>query len=63
MRYTVRYDEFAGAWAVIDTKSLGQVIAIHDNPDDAKDGAWAEEEGWRKCHPPTPRILNVGKAL
>ena len=59
MRYTVRYDEFASAWTVIDTKSLGLVIGIHDNADDAKDAAWAEEERWFKCHPPTQRPLNA----
>ncbi len=62
MRYTVRYDEFASAWAVIDTKSLGQVIGIHDNPKDAKDAAWAEEERWYKCFPPTARISKTTEA-
>lgn len=57
MRYMVRYDEFAAAWAVIDTKALGQVIGVYDNQDSAEDAAWVEEEKWRKCHPPTPRVL------
>ncbi|OHC75808.1 MAG: hypothetical protein A3G18_12680 [Rhodospirillales bacterium RIFCSPLOWO2_12_FULL_58_28] len=56
MRYTVKYEEFAGAWAVIDTKSLGRVIGIHDNAADAEDAAWAEEERWYKCYP-----LSIGK--
>ncbi len=49
MRYQVRFDDRGKSWMVIDTRVGGKIIQRYETINEAKYGAWDQEERWYKC--------------